>query len=239
MVAARPFHAVDAHVNAPDADDIFHGERARGIVFGRHEPVPRIHRHRAGRTEINVTETEHEVIGGENGFINPLDAVEAVHTADELDVARQPRRLGAHALHVFLDHQMNRRVVVGQRHPDDAGWDFERFNRWQFLFRLDKNGEQFFQGDDAAVEVDLQRTHAGRKLDDALRRMRLEPFHEQMRAETQLEIQHERAVFDQQKFIARLPVDHAGIGCRCRNAVENRIIRRRGFLRDEAGCWRD
>ncbi len=55
--------------------------------------------------------------------------------------------------------------------------------------------------------MDLQRAHAGRQVRDAGHVARPELAHEAVHAEAQLEIEHQRAVFDQHVFVARAPVD--------------------------------
>ena len=161
LVAAGTFHAVDAHVNATDADNIFDGEGARGIVFRGNVAMARIHRHGDRRAEINIAETEHEIVRIEHRFHHLLDAVEAIHAADEFDVARQPRRFRAHALDIFFDDRVDRRIVVRQRHPHDARRNFERLDGGQFAFGFHQNLDQLLRRNHAAIVIHLQGTHAG------------------------------------------------------------------------------
>ena len=54
LVATRGLHGVDAHVGAADADGALGGHRPRWVVLGHHQPMPRVHRHRARRAEVHV-----------------------------------------------------------------------------------------------------------------------------------------------------------------------------------------
>ncbi len=94
LIPARAFHPVHAQVRAADADRVLRRPRARRVVLGRHEPVARVHRGRNRRAEVDVAETEHEVARVEHDAADVVDRIEAVDAADELEVARAPRRVG-------------------------------------------------------------------------------------------------------------------------------------------------
>ena len=72
LIAARPFHAVDAHIGAADADGIFRRPGAGRIVLRRDQPMARIDGRRDRRAEIDVAQAEHEIAGIEH---DPLDIV--------------------------------------------------------------------------------------------------------------------------------------------------------------------
>ena len=80
------------------------------------------------------------------------------------------------------------------------------------------------------VVVNLQRADAGREVDDAGKLVALEPLHERVRAEAQREVEHERAVFDQQILVARAAVAHFDPVLRGREVKHDRRrdLRRRG-----------
>ena len=94
---------------------------------------------------------------------------EAVDAADELDVARAPRRVGAHGLHVFADRELR----LPRRPTTAAGArcaTAPRSRRPPAALRLlvdDQRVEQRSRGEHAAVVVDLQRADAGREVEDA------------------------------------------------------------------------
>src|SRR5580698_4118780 len=73
LIAARPFHAINAEVGAPDADGVLRGPCARGIVFSGDEPVARIDGSGHGRAEIYVAEAEHEVARVEGNLLHLPD----------------------------------------------------------------------------------------------------------------------------------------------------------------------
>ena len=74
------------------------------------------------------------------------------------------------------------------------------------------------------VVVHLQRTNAGREVDDAGQGVRLQPLHQRVDAKAQRNIQHQRAIFDQQIAVAGRTVGHRNL-LRCfRNTVQHRIV---------------
>ena len=115
LVAAWTFHAVDAQVGATDPDSVLRRPRPCRVVLGGHETVPWVERNGHGRPEVDVAETEDEVIGVEHDAVDVVDRVESVHAADELDVPGAPRCVGSYAEHVALDRLARRGVVPRQR----------------------------------------------------------------------------------------------------------------------------
>src|SRR5206468_4268587 len=111
LVPAGSLHAVHAEVGAADADGVLRRPGAGRIVLGRHEAVPRIDRRGNRRTEVNVTEAEHEVARVEGDALDVRDRPEAVDAPDELEIAWAPRRVLAHRLHVFADGEEGRLVL--------------------------------------------------------------------------------------------------------------------------------
>ena len=103
LVTAGGIHAVDAHVNAADAHGAFGGIGARRVVLGGHQTVARINGHCAGRTQIHITQTQHQIAGAENDVAYLIRGLQAVDATNELHVAGQPGRVGANGFLVTGD----------------------------------------------------------------------------------------------------------------------------------------
>src|SRR6185369_8457610 len=185
--------------------------------------MARVDRCRHGRAEIDIAEAEHEVAGREDDLFDVANVVQPIDTADELDVARAPRRIGPDALHVLADRQLRRLVVPGQRQMDDARRHLHLFNRRQIGLRVDDELEQPLERDDAAIEMYLQRANARREIDDAVDRGRLEPLHQRVGAKAQVEIEHQWAVLDEQILIATWSIRHLDGARASWDAAQNRI----------------
>src|SRR5690606_4823035 len=125
LIAARSLHAVHAHIRAADANRILRSPGARRVVFGGDQAMARIERGGYRRTEIDLAETHHHIAGIEHDFFDVFDAVEAVDAANEFDIARAPRSIPAHGLHVFFDGEPAGGVIPRQRQPDDARWHLQ------------------------------------------------------------------------------------------------------------------
>jgi len=82
--------------------------------------VPRIERRGHRRAEVHIPQPHHQIAGVEDGFIHRVDIFQVVNTADKFQVARTPGRIAAHGGHVFVDGFLARRIVPGERQPDDA-----------------------------------------------------------------------------------------------------------------------
>ena len=91
---------------------------------------------------------------------------------------------------------------------DDAVRYFHIVCRRQFLFRRDQEVKQFRERQAAAIEMHLQRTDAGCEIDDTGDVLFLHPAHQRVHAKAQVQVQHQRSVFDQQVAVAALPIDH-------------------------------
>ena len=112
LVAAGPFHAVDAHVGAADPDRVFRRPGAGRIVFGRHEAAARIERGRDRRAEVDIAESHHQIAGVEYSLIHFVNRVQPVDAADEFDVVRTaPRRTGADRADVFFNGEPGGGIV--------------------------------------------------------------------------------------------------------------------------------
>ena len=57
--------------------------------------------------------------------------------------------------------------------------------------------------------MDLQAAYPGGQFENALHRRRLEVFHQRMDSHAQGQVEHVVAVFDENVFVAGLPVDDA------------------------------
>ena len=64
--------------------------------------MARIERHRAGRAEVNVSQTEDQIAGVEQNVAYLFASAQAVDALDEIDVVRQPGRRSAHRLLIAI-----------------------------------------------------------------------------------------------------------------------------------------
>ena len=95
LVAARPFHPVDAQVGAADADRVLRRPRAGRVVLGGDQAVPRVQRGRDGGAQVHVAQAHDQVRRVEHRAVDVVDGAQAVDPADELDVPRAPGRVVA------------------------------------------------------------------------------------------------------------------------------------------------
>ena len=86
LVAAGTFHAVDAQVGTADADGVLRRPGPCRVVLGGHQPVPRVEGSGHRRTQIDVTEPEHQVLGVEHDVVHVRHLVQPVDPPDEFDV---------------------------------------------------------------------------------------------------------------------------------------------------------
>ncbi len=208
LVATGALHAVDAQVRAADAHRVLRRPGARRVVLRGHQPVTRVERRRHRRAEVHVAEAEHEVAGVEHDAVHVVDAVESVHPADELDVPRAPRRVGAHAVHVPLDGLARRRVVPRQRQVDDARGERLVDHVRQLGLRCAQRVERPFHREPVAVHLDEQRADAGRGVDHTVAEVLAHPLVEGVHAQPEVEVERHRTVLDEQEAIAGAPVGH-------------------------------
>ena len=126
LVAPGALHAVDAQIGAADAHGVFRSPGARWVVFGCHQPVPRVQRGGHGRAEVNVPKAQHEIAGREDDVLYRLLVRKTVDAPNEFEVPRAPGRVVAYRLHVARRGLLGRRVVPGQGQLDDPAWERQR-----------------------------------------------------------------------------------------------------------------
>jgi hypothetical protein len=75
--------------------------------------------------------------------------------------------------------------------------------------------------------MDLQRTDTRRQIHDPLQAARIDgslhPFHQRMCAKSQIEIEHRRAILNQQILVARLTIHYLHLPRAFRNAMQDGI----------------
>src|SRR6267378_2659073 len=113
LIASRTFHAVNAEVGSPDPDGVLRCPRARRVVLRGHQAVPRIQWRCDGRPKIHVSQSHHEITRVEHDVPYVFNRSEPVDAADELDVARTPRCIRPHRLHVLANSKLSRRIIPG------------------------------------------------------------------------------------------------------------------------------
>ena len=219
LVATRPFHPVDAQVRAADADRVLGRPGARRVVLRGHQPVSRVHGRRHRRAEVDVAEPQHQVVGAVHDLLHVLDRLEPVDAADELGVARTPRRVGAHRLHVLLDREQRRRVFPRQRQMHDTARDGDVVEAGQRALALVERRHQLLAAQHAAVVVDLQRPDSWRDVDDAAQPALAEQLLERVNPYAQVEAQLVRPRLDEQIAVAGRAMhggaaapQHGGVG---------------------------
>ncbi len=178
--------------------------------------MARIERNCQGCTEIHVSKTQNEVFGVEHGIADFVHGVETVDAADELDVGREPGRVVAHTAAVPRQRLGDRRIVEREGEPDRAAGYHEIVGRRQLGFEILEHAEQSELGEDVGVEVDVQRPHTGRDVDDAGNLRRGQCFGQCVDAHTQAEVEGHLAVFDEDVVVAAAKVRHLG-------SVEHRV----------------
>src|SRR5262249_25969705 len=87
LIAARPFHSIDAQVRAANAHGVFRRPCTRWIVFGRDEAMSRIDRRCHRRAEVDVAQAKHKITGSEYDFADVFDRIQSIDAADKFNVA--------------------------------------------------------------------------------------------------------------------------------------------------------
>ena len=162
------------------------------------------------RAQINIAQTQNKVAGIKDNFFYILDAGETVHAPNKLEIAWAPRRIGSHGLHIFLNGQQSRFILPGERHMDDAGWNFHLIGERQVVFGGQQKVKQFVQMELPAVKVDLQRSNSGGQINDPGKLTALQPLHQGVDTKTEIQIQNQRTVLYQDVRVARSSVNDTG-----------------------------
>ncbi len=178
-----------------------------------------------GRAEIDVAEREHEVAGVEADAVDGGEVGEIVDAADELDVARAPRRVFAHDLGVFLDGEQGGLVFPGEREVDDARGHLHVVHRRELGLGAQENLEQALGGEEALVEVDLDGADAGREIEDAVEAMAFEPGLQRVGAHAQGDVEVGVAVFDEDVGVTLAAINDGGRRGSRRNLVNDGWLR--------------
>ncbi|MNS49007.1 hypothetical protein D3C72_815970 [compost metagenome] len=118
--------------------------------------MARIQRRGDWRSEVNVAKAHHQIARIEHRALYFVEIRQVVDAADELQIARAPRRVLAHGGHVFLDGQLARRVVPGQRQMDDARGHLQVFGGAHGVPFAGDDAEQVGQWQLFGLIVDLQ-----------------------------------------------------------------------------------
>ncbi len=170
--------------------------------------MTRVDRHRAGRAEIDISQTEDQIAGVGDDPQNLVAVAQAVGAGNKIHVVRQPRRRWPHRLPVAFHGGKCCTVFKCHWQMDDARRDFQRRDIPQRRLQLQQLRHQLRLGDALPVIAHLQRAYAGRKLFHARNRGVANRRHQQMHPQPQRQIQHVFAVFNQNVAVASLPPDH-------------------------------
>ena len=93
--------------------------------------MARIHGCRYGRTQVHVTQTQHQIGRSEDYALYCIDIVKAVDATDKLQITRTPGRILAHRLRIFLNRQLRLAIVPSQRQMHDTRRHHDIFNGGQ------------------------------------------------------------------------------------------------------------
>ncbi|MNE74660.1 hypothetical protein D3C80_1707520 [compost metagenome] len=77
--------------------------------------MTRVKRHSYGRTQVYISEAHNEIRGIEHNLRNLVDGFEAVHPADEFQIARAPGSVRSDVLLVTFNRLPCSRIIPGQR----------------------------------------------------------------------------------------------------------------------------
>ena len=135
-----------------------------------------------GAPRYTSPEAHHEIAGVEDDPLHVLDGFEAIDAADELDIARAPRRVRPHRLDVLLDRQ----PVAGSSH-DSGRWTMRVGTSMSSMLGSSPRRHQVEHAfrSDPGIEMDLQRADARREIDDHRLEQRDEIVRRQRRAQPQ------------------------------------------------------
>ena len=91
--------------------------------------MARIERRGHRRAQIHIAQSQHQITGVKHDTLHRVDTLKTVDAAYKFQIARTPRRVLAHALHIFLNRQLSSRIVPRQRQMHDAGGHAHRVYR--------------------------------------------------------------------------------------------------------------
>jgi hypothetical protein len=135
------------------------------------------------------------------------DGTEAVDAADELDVARAPRRVLPDDLHVFADREKGGFVLPRERQMDDARRHLDVVDGGELRLGAEENFQQPLERNEPRIEMNLKRADAGREIEQAEKPVTFEPGLQRVHAHPERDVEDERAVFDEDRRIARPPIN--------------------------------
>ena len=228
LVAARALHPVDAQVGAADADGVLRRPGARRVVLRRHQPVAGVERGGDRRAEVDVAEPEHQIVGVEDDARTSSTDVEPVDPADELDVPRAPRRVGADAGHVALDRQPGRRVVPRERQMHDAAGHCSSWVAGSSASSAaSRSSSAARRGSRSGSKWIWSERMPGVRSIDPGAALGGDPLGQRVHAHPQPEVERHRPVLDEQVVVAGPAVgDGRAVGGRLQ-APENAVVARR------------
>ncbi len=171
--------------------------------------MARVHRHGAGRAQVDVAQAQHHVAGLEDDVLDLLGAVQAVDAADEFHIVGQPGRVRTDGLLVALHRVQGGAVLKRQRQVQHPGAHFHVVHGADRFFPLQQRLHQAGLIQQARVIVHLQAAHTGGQFQDAGHRLVLEIFHQRVHAQAQRQIQNVVAVLDENVFVAGLAIGDA------------------------------
>nr|GFD24857.1 hypothetical protein [Tanacetum cinerariifolium] len=87
LITTGPFHTVDAHVGAADADRIFGGPGPRRVVLGGHQTMTWVQRGGDRRAEVDIAQPHHQIAGVEHRALHFVQIRQVVDATDEFQIA--------------------------------------------------------------------------------------------------------------------------------------------------------
>jgi hypothetical protein len=171
--------------------------------------VARVDRGGDRRAKVNIAEAEDEVVSFEDQVFDRRCIGKAIDAADKFDVVRAPWRIIAHRAHVLFNGFDGGGIAPAERQVDDARGDGEILKIAKPFFCCGQSGQCRALRHCDAIEVELQRADAGDDIDHAGQCEAFEFGHQGLDANAQFDVEHDRAVFDENVAIPLLAIDGA------------------------------
>ncbi len=235
LVPAGALHAIDAQVGAADAHGVLRRPGAGRVVLRRHQAMARVERRRHRGAEVDVAQPDDQVRRVEHGPVDVGDVGQPVDAADELDVPRAvldrslarglarltvpdrslarltPRGVGPDAVHVALDRLTRGRVVPRQRKVHDPRRQRHLLDVAEVVLGRREEPVDVVHRASAPVDLDEQRAHAGRDVDD-LGHVITHPLLEDVDPHAQRQIEDHRSVLHEEEAVSGAAVGRPRVG---------------------------
>ena len=165
--------------------------------------MPRIHRCRHRRPQIHITQTHHQIGRLKKDPPHLVDALQPVDPPNELQVARAPRRIRPHTLHVAPDRLLRARIIPTDRQMHHPRRHLDRLQRRQCQNPFPNHRPQRLPRHHLRIKMHLQRPDPRCQIQNPRQPLLLDPFIDHVRLEPQLQVQMMRPELNQKVPIPR------------------------------------